>query len=160
MFNITLFSLLAVGYYEELPVANFDNSSAVVIIKKSTPLRRRVYVEVPVVRVEPDANIVKTTKIETTVVGNSKIRELVTERPIFPRINSAVRSLVTPKRAEVSAIVVDENPKEIKFEKKVITSSKNNNFEETTETTTTFNSDMIVEQRRGLFGRTRFRIFR
>lgn len=158
MFNITLFSLLAVGYYEELPVANFDNSSAVVIIRKSTPLRRRVYVEVPVVKVEPDVNIVKKTTIETTVVGNSKIRELVTERPIFPRINSAVRSLVAPKRAEVS--VVDENPNEVKIEKKVITSSKNNNFTETTETTTTFNLDMIAEQRRGLFGRTRFRIFR
>ena len=157
MFNITLFSLLAVGYYEELPVANFDNSSAVVIVKKSTPLRRRVYVEVPVVKVESDTNIIK-----RNVVGNlnSKIIDIITERPIFPRVNSAVKNLVTPRRAEVSAIVVDENPKEIKFEKKVITSSRNNNFEETTETTTTFNSDMIIEQRRGLFGRSRFRVFR
>ena len=163
MFGLTLFSLLTVGYYEELPVVNFDNSSTVVIVRRSTPLRRRVYVEVPVVKIESDTNIVKrTTTVETTVVEpiNPKVREVVTERPIFPRINSAVRSLVTPRKTEVSAIVVDENPNEVKIEKKITTSSSNNNFTETTETTTTFSSDMIVEQRRGLLGRTRFRFFR
>lgn len=163
MFGLTLFSLLSVGYYEELPVVSFDNSSAVVIVRRSTPLRRRVYVEVPAVKIESDANIVKRTKtVETTVVGSSnpKIREIVTEKPIFPRINSAVRSLVTPRKTEVSAIVVDENPNEVRIEKKVTTSSSDNNFTETTETTTTFSSDMIVEQRRGLLGRVRFRVFR
>ena len=163
MFSLTLFGLLSIGYYEELPVVSFDNSSAVVIVRRSTPLRRRVYVEVPVVKIESDTNIVKrTTTVETTVVEpiNPKVREVVTERPIFPRINSAVRSLVTPRKTEVSAIVVDENPNEVKIEKKITTSSSNNNFTETTETTTTFSSDMIVEQRRGLLGRTRFRFFR
>ena len=162
MFSLTLFGLLSVGYYEELPVVSFDNSSAVVIVRRSTPLRRRVYVEVPAVKIESNSNIVKTTNVETTIVEPvfPKVREIVTERPIFPRINSAVRSLVTPRKTEVSAIVVDENPNEVKIEKKITTSSSNNNFTETTETTTTFSSDMIVEQRRGLLGRTRFRFFR
>lgn len=163
MLNVTLFSLLNFGYYEELPVVKIDNPATVVIVRRSTPLRRRVYVEVPVATIESSANIVKTTTVETTTVEtiNPKIREVVTERPIFPRVNSAVRNIVTPRKVEVSAIVVDENPNEVKIEKKTTTSSSGNNFNETTtETTTTFHSDMIVEQRRGLLGRARYRIFR
>lgn len=164
MLNVVLFSFLSFGYYEDLPAVNLESSSNVVIIKRVSPFRRRVYVEVPVVKIESDTNIVKTTNVQTTVVQpiTPKIREIVTEKPIFPRINSAVRSLVTPKKTETSAIIIEENPNEIKIEKKVTTTSngKNNDYTETTETTTTFSSDMIVEQRRGLLGRTRFRFFR
>lgn len=164
MLNVVLLSFLSFGNYEELPAVNLESSSNVVIIKRVSPFRRRVYVEVPVVKFESDANIVKTINVQTTVVQpiTPKIREIVTEKPIFPRINSAVRSLVAPKKTETSAIIIEENPNEVKIEKKVTTTSngKNNDYTETTETTTTFSSDMIVEQRRGLLGRTRFRFFR
>ena len=162
MFNVTLFSFLTLGYYEELPVVKMDNPSTVVIVRRTTPLRRRVYVEVPVASIESSANIVKTTTVETTVVEtiNPKIREIVTERPIFPRVNSLIRNIVTPKRVDNSSVTIEENPNEARIERKTTVSSSNNNFTETTETTTTFQSDMIFEQRRGLLGRTRFRIFR
>ena len=163
MFNLALFSLLNFGYYEELPVVKMDNPSTVVIVRRTTPLRRRVYVEVPVATIESNTNIVKTNNVQTTVVetnSSPKILQIVTERPIFPRVNSLVRNVVTPRRVDSSAVVVDENPNEVKIEKKTTVSSNNNNFTETTETTTTFQSDMIVEQRRGILGRTRYRFFR
>ena len=164
MFNLALFSLLNFGYYEELPIVKMDNPSTVVIVRRTTPLRRRVYVEVPVATIESNTNIVKTTNVQTTVVetnSSPKILQIVTERPIFPRVNSLVRNVVTPRRVDSSAaVVVDENPNEVKIEKKTTVSSNNNNFTETTETTTTFQSDMIVEQRRGILGRTRYRFFR
>jgi hypothetical protein len=160
MFNVALFSFLVCNYYEELPVASFDNSPNVVIVKRTGVFRRRTYVEVPVATVGSNSNIVKTTIVETKVVepSSKKTVEIVTERPIFPRVNSAVRNMVAPRMTNPKEIIIEESPNEIKIEKKVTTSSNGKDYSETTtETTTTYNSDMIVEQRRGLFGRVRFR---
>lgn len=157
MLNLALVSMLALGYNEELPAVNFDSSSTVVV-KRVTPLRRRVLVELPVATVAAGVNIIRNTS-ERVVNKVDNVREIIREKPIFPRANSIVRNVITPKRVE-STIVIEENPNEVKIEKKTVTSKKNNFTETTEETTTTFSSDMIVEQRRGLLGRTRFRIFR
>lgn len=158
MLNIALVSMLTLGYNEELPAVNFDSSSTIVVVKRATPLRRRVFVELPVATVTAGVNIVRNTS-EVVVNKVDNVREIIREKPIFPRANSIVKNIVTPKRVE-SAIVIEENPNEVKIEKKTTTSRKDNFTETTEETTTTFSSDMIVEQRRGFFGRTRFRIFR
>lgn len=160
MLNFALLSMLVLGNNEELPVANFDNNSSVVIVKRSTPLRRRVFVELPVATVTSGVNIVrKTSDIVVTKVDN--IREIISEKPIFPRVNSIIKNITTPIKVNNSTIIIEENPNQTKIEKKTTVSSKSNNdFVETTETNTTFQSDMIFEQRRGLLGRTRFRFFR
>lgn len=158
MLNLALVSMLTLGYNEELPAVNLNSSSTVVIVKRVTPLRRRVLVELPVATVAAGVNIIRNTS-EKVVNKVDNVRELIREKPIFPRANSIVKNIVTPKRVE-STIVIEENPNEVRIEKKVTTSRKNNLTETTEETTTTFSNDMIVEQRRGLLGRTRFRIFR
>ena len=144
MFNVVLVGVFSIGFYEELPEVNFDNQSTVVVLNKPILLRRRALVDLPNVTVVSSANLVR----NTTEKAKNKIKEIVGERPIFPRANSIVKNIVTPKH-------VAQNSNEVRFEKKI--TSNNGNVTEVTET---FSTDMIIEERRSLLNRNRFRIFR
>lgn len=141
MFNLVLVGVLAIGY-EDLPVVDFDKSSNVVIVKdtssRSIVLRRRALVDLPVATINKSVTIVSK--------ATNRVRNIVTDQPILPRVNSVIKNIVTPKKAEGFSEV------------KVTTSTSTDGLVKSN--ITTFNTEVIYDQKKRIVGRNRFRIFK
>jgi hypothetical protein len=141
MFNVILVGVLAIGY-EDLPVVDFDKSSNVVIVKdtssRSIVLRRRALVDLPVATINKSVTIVSK--------ATNRVRNIVTDQPILPRVNSVIKNIVIPKKAEGFSEV------------KVTTSTSTDGLVKSN--ITTFNTEVIYDQKKRIVGRNRFRIFK
>jgi len=141
MFNLVLVGVLAIGY-EDLPVVDFDKSSNVVIVKdtssRSIILRRKALVDLPVATINKSVTIVSK--------ATNRVRNIVTDQPILPRVNSVIKNIVTPKKVEGFSEV------------KVTTSTSADGLVKSN--ITTFNTEVIYDQRKRIVGRNRFRIFK
>ena len=141
MFNLVLVGVLAIGY-EDLPVVDFEKSSNVVIVKdtssRSVALRRRDLVDLPVAMISKSVIVVSK--------ATNRVRNIVADQPIFPRVNSVIKNIVTPKKSEGFSEV------------KVTTSTSTDGLMKSN--IATFNTEVIYDQKKRIVGRSRFRIFK
>lgn len=141
MFNLVLVGVLAIGY-EDLPVVDFDKSSNVVIVKdtssRSVAFRRRALVDLPVAMISKSVIVVSK--------ATNRVRNIVADQPILPRVNSVIKNIVTPKKSEGFSEV------------KVTTSTSTDGLMKSN--IATFNTEVIYDQKKRIVGRSRFRIFK
>ena len=141
MFNLVLVGVLAIGY-EDLPVVDFDKSSNVVIVKdtssRSIILRRKALVDLPVATINKSVTIVSK--------ATNRVRNIVADQPILPRLNSVIKNIVTPKKLEDFSEV------------KITTSTSTDGSMKSN--IATFNTEVIYDQRKRIVGRNRFRILK
>ena len=141
MFNLVLVGVLAIGY-EDLPMVDFDKSSNVVIVKDtssiSVALRRRASVDLPVAMISKSVIVVSK--------ATNRVRNIVADQPILPRVNSVIKNIVTPKKSEGFSEV------------KVTTSTSTDGLMNSN--IATFNTEVIYDQKKRIIGRNRFRIFK
>ena len=141
MFNLVLVGVLAIGY-EDVPVVDFEKSSNVVIVKdtssRSVALRRRDLVDLPVAMISKSVIVVSK--------ATNRVRNIVADQPIFPRVNSVIKNIVTPKKSEGFSEV------------KVTTSTSTDGLMKSN--IATFNTEVIYDQKKRIVGRSRFRIFK
>ena len=105
---------------------------------RSIVLRRRALVDLPVATINKSVTIVSK--------ATNRVRNIVTDQPILPRVNSVIKNIVTPKKAEGFSEV------------KVTTSTSTDGLVKSN--ITTFNTEVIYDQKKRIVGRNRFRIFK